>query len=90
MERERSKKSYKYFLLRDEIESMIEGMYENSKAQNVPLDQVFDDYLLPFIQTGYMSEPEYHKVMRTWVTRALELYPDATFSDKVEHIVDSI
>jgi hypothetical protein len=88
--REGAKKSYRYFLLMDEIESMIEGMYYSSKEQNCPIDQVFDDYLLPFIESNYMSESEYDHVMEVWVTRALELYPDATFSSKVDHIVNSI
>lgn len=90
MERNNAKKSYKYFLLKDEIESMTEGMYARSKAQNVPLDQVFDNYLLPLIQSGYINDHEYNKVIRVWVTRSLELYPDATFSTKVDHIVNSI
>ena len=90
MERNNAKKSYKYFLLKDEIESMTEGMYASSKAQNIPLDQVFDNYLLPLIQSGYISDHEYNKVIRVWVTRSLELYPDATFSTKVDHIVNSI
>ena len=90
MERNNAKKSYKYFLLKDEIESMTEGMYASSKAQNIPLDQVFDNYLLPLIQSGYISDHEYNKVIRVWVTRSLELYPDATFSTKVDHIINSI
>ena len=90
MERTNAKKSYKYFLLGDEIESMVEGMYASSKVQNIPLDQVFDNYLIPFIQTRYISKDEYRQVMKAWVTQALNLYPDATFSSKVDHIVNSI
>lgn len=90
MERNSAKKSYKYFLLGDEIESMIEGMYASSQAQNIPLDQVFDSYLVPFIQSGYINKDEYAHVMEVWVTRSLELYPEATFSSKVDHIVNSI
>lgn len=90
MKRHNAKKSYKYFLLGDEIESMVEGMYASSQAQNIPLDQVFDNYLIPFIQSGYISQDEYSHVMKVWVTQALEQYPDATFSNKVDHIVNSI
>ena len=90
IERNNAKKSYKYFLLGDEIESMIEGMYASSQAQNIPLDQVFDSYLIPFIQSGYISKDEYSKVIEAWVTRSLELYPEATFSNKVDHIITSI
>jgi hypothetical protein len=88
--RSSAKKNYKYFLLNDEVESMVEGMYARSKAQNTPLDQIFDSYLLPFIKSKYISEPEYHEVLKVWVTKALELYPDAKFSTRVNHIVNSI
>jgi hypothetical protein len=90
IERDSAKKSYKYFLLKDEIESMTEGMYASSEAQNIPLDQVFDNYLLPLIQSGYINLAEYAHVMDVWVTRSLELYPEATFSAKVSHIINSI
>jgi hypothetical protein len=90
MERTNAKKSYKYFLLGDEIESMVEGMYASSKVQNIPLDQVFDNYLIPFIQTKYISKDEYLQVMKAWVTQALNIYPDAIFSSKVDYIVNSI
>ena len=89
-DREEAKKSYRYFLLNDEIESMIEGMYERSKAENIPLDQVFDNYLNPFIESNYISQKEYDHVMTVWVTRSAELYPDATFSNNVDHIINSI
>jgi hypothetical protein len=88
--REASKKSYKYFLLNDEIESMVEGMYVRSEAQKIPLDQVFDEYLNPFIETGYITQSEYEEVLRTWVTKAVELFPDSNFSHKVDHIINSL
>lgn len=85
-----SKKSYKYFLLPDEIESMVEGMYARSKEQDRFLDDIFNDYLTPFIESGYISQPEYQKVIKTWITRALELYPDAKFSKKANQIISNI
>lgn len=88
--RDSSKKSHRYFLLREEIESMVEGMYVRSKAQNIPLDQVFDEYLQPFIESKYITDSEYHSVMKVWVTRAAELYPDAQFSPNVSSIINSI
>lgn len=88
--REKSKKSHKYFLLPDEIESMIEGMYVRSKEQRLPLDKVFLEYLTPFLKTKYISNSEFQKVMITWITRALELYPDAEFSPSAQKIINSI
>lgn len=89
-EREQAKKNHKYFLLKDEVESMVEGMYARSKQLDVPLDDVFIDYLQPFMITKYISEPEYSEVLSTWVKYALQRYPDAVFSKKVEKIVNSI
>ena len=89
-DREASKKSYKYFLLPDEIESMVEGMYVKSKVQHRDLDEVFNDYLKPFIESKYITMTEYLTVMNAWVTRAIELYPDAKFSEKVSKIINSI
>lgn len=88
-DRNASKKSYRYFLLIDEIESMVEGMYVRSNSQQIPLDQVFDEYLQPFIETGYITSAEYRLVMNAWVKRALALYPDANFSSKVSNIINS-
>jgi len=85
-----AKKSYKYFLLKDEVESMVEGMYARSQYLDTPLDYVFADYLQPFVQSKYMTADEYQIVLETWVKYALERYPDASFSNKVEKIVNSL
>jgi hypothetical protein len=89
-ERDNAKKSYKYFLLRDEIESMIEGMYVRSKYKKVPLDEIFVEYLTPFLRTKYITDDEFQKVMVMWITKALEVYPDANFSISAKKIIDSI
>jgi hypothetical protein len=88
--RNSAKKSYRYFLLPDEIESMVEGMYARSQELNEPLDLIFDDYLQPFIISKYITPHEYSEVMQTWVKYAVERYPDVNFSKKVEKIVNSI
>ena len=89
-ERNGAKKSSKYFLLVDEVESMVEGMWARAKAQGVPLDHIFTDYLAPFVQSKYISSDEYEKVMSVWVKHAASYYPDAQFSSKVRKIIDSI
>ena len=89
-DRDLAKKSYQYFLLPDEIESMVEGMYTRAKAQNTYLDKIFDGYLLPFIESGYINKSEYLEVMHAWIFHALEVYPDSKFSNKVKSIIDSI
>jgi hypothetical protein len=89
-ERNAAKKSHKYFLLRDEIESMVEGMLARSQYLDQPLDYIFDDYLIPFVQSKYITLEEYNEVKTTWIKHALEKHPDAIFSKKVEKIVNSI
>jgi len=88
--RDASKKNYKYFLLPDEIESMVEGMYANAKFSKKPLDQVFHEYLTPFVKTNYITGEQYAKVMETWIKFAIERYPDAIFSKNAEKIINSI
>jgi hypothetical protein len=88
--RNAAKKSHQYFLLIDEVESMVEGMLARSKVLDKPLDYIFDDYLIPFVQSKYITKEEYEEVIKTWVKFALEKHPDANFSKKVEKIVNSI
>lgn len=93
VKRSDSKKSYKYFLLPDEIESMVKGMYIRSKKQGVSIDKIFDKYLVPFLMNGNISDVEYNKVLSTWLTHTLENYPDAKLSledDKIKRIIDQI
>jgi hypothetical protein len=89
-ERDSAKKSYKYFLLADEVESMVEGMYERSKVLDKPLDYIFDDYLIPFVQAKYITQSEYLKVLEAWVKKAIALHPDSNFSNKVKKIINSL
>ena len=88
--RNSSKRSYKYFLLPDEVESMVEGMYANSKFRKVPLDHVFSEYLSPLFNAKYLSKKEYDIVMYAWVKFAIERYPDSLFSSQVDHIINSL
>ena len=88
-DREEAKRNYKYFLLDEEVESMVNGMYARSKYSKIPLDYVFYDYLSAFIKTKYISTEEYSKILKTWVKYAVETYPDANFSKKVESLVTS-
>lgn len=89
-ERNSSKKNYKYFLLKDEVESMVEGFYARSKELNLSLDDVFINYLSPFLISKYITDQELNKVMEVWVKYALEKYPDANFSNKVKKIIFSL
>lgn len=89
-EREMAKKSYKYFLLDDEVESMVTGMHASAIQQNKPLDQVFDDYLRPFVESNYITQDEYATVMQKWVAFAVQNYPNVQFSSRVDNIINNL
>ena len=82
-----------YLVLPEEVESMVEGMYVRSKKQNVPIDKIFDKYLMPFVMSNKLTKEEYIKVLQTWIYCTLENYPDAKLSlddEKIRKIVNSI
>ena len=89
-EREQAKAGHKYFLLKDEVQSMVEGMYERSKYDDVPLDYVFNDYLEAFVRDKYITKEEYADVMETWVKYAAENYPDVKFSTKANKVLNKL
>lgn len=89
-DRKAAKGSYQYFLLPDEIESMVEGMYGKSQEANIPLDKVFFDYLAPLVKSRFMTSGELAKVMQVWVTHAVEVYPNANFSSQVDDIINNL
>ena len=89
-ERKKSKKSNAYFLLPEEIESMVDGMYARSVEENRFLDEVFFEYLRPFVKTDYITAKEFEITMRAWITHAIENYPDVKLSPKADTIIKSI
>jgi hypothetical protein len=89
-DRENAKKTSNYFLLRDEIESYVEGMYTRSKEEGSYLDEIFSNYLKPMVKSKFITTEEYSKVMKAWIIRSAEYYPDANFSPKANQILNSI
>lgn len=88
--RESAKRNYRYFLLPDEIESMVEGFKVSAEEQELPLDQVFSEYLMPFVISKYITKDQYNKVISTWIKYAIERYPNIAFSNKAKNIIDSL
>lgn len=89
-DREAAKAGHQYFLLKDEIQSMVEGMYTRSQHDDVPLDYVFNDYLVAFVKDKYITKEEYADVMETWIKYAAEHYPDAKFSNKANKVLSKL
>jgi hypothetical protein len=92
-DRDGANSSFKYFMLPDEIESMVLGMYERTKVQDIEIDELIDMYLLPFVLDGKLNKSEYTEVFKTWIIHVLENYPDVklnTSDPRVKKIIDSI
>lgn len=81
---------YGYFLLPEEIESMVKGMHIQSKAQNIPIDILFTQHLQPFVDTGFMSQDEMIKIIKKWISHSLKYYPFTKMSNKYQNIIDNI
>lgn len=88
--RKRSEESYEYFLLRDEMEAMIKGFHARSKLENIPLDYMFIDYLQPFVRSKFINKDEYQIVLDSWIRRAVELFPNSSFSQKAQKTINSL
>jgi len=88
--RKKNNKSYSYFLLPEEIESMVYGMNKQSIKQNVPIDELFDKHLDPFVESGFMKDSEKMQVIKKWLHHALKMYPNVSMSNKYSNIIDNI
>jgi len=88
--RKKNGKKHSYFLMPEEIESMVKGMYQQSISQEKPIDQLFDNHLAPFVESGFMTHPEMLEIIRKWIEHTLTYYPNATLSNKYDNIIDNI
>ena len=85
--------SFKYFMLPDEVESIVVGLYTRSKEEGIEIDKLFDKYLIPFVQDNKLTQKEYITIFSEWLKYTLENYPDAELSTSnpiVSKIVNSI
>lgn len=80
-DRKKVSKPSEYFNLIEEIEAMVYGMYNRSKAEGSNLDDLFYKYLTPYINNGNINIGESEKVLNIWISHALENYPDSKFSE---------
>jgi len=71
---------YKYFLLKDEVPAMANGMYRQAKTEKRPLNDVFNEYLDYFIDQKLMTKTERNKVLKTWITFAKKNLPKAQYT----------
>lgn len=88
--RKKNNTSHSYFLLPEEIESMVYGMNKQSIEQGVPIDELFDKHLEPFVESGFMKDSEKMQIIKKWLHHTLKMYPNASMSNKYSNIIDNI
>lgn len=88
--RSSSRTNYKYFLLPEEIESIIYGMNTQSINQNKNIDEIFDEYLDTYVDSKFMNASQKNKIIKNWIKHTLKYYPLAKFSNKYNNIIHNI
>lgn len=87
--RKDSKNSYKYFILPEEIEAMVGGMYRRSKLEDTPLDTIFIDHLKPYLSRKFLNRIQMEAIILIWIKYALENYPGVHFTDKYINFINN-
>lgn len=82
--------AYKYFILRDEIPAMVQGMYKKAKIEKITLDKSFDIYLDYMIDNKVISQKEKIKILKEWFKFAKKNLPTAQYSEKYSNILNKI
>lgn len=65
--RKKANTNYRYFLLKDEIPAMVAGMSRRAKLQNVPIEEIFSEYLQPLLNHNFITNRQYSIVMEAWL-----------------------
>jgi hypothetical protein len=89
-DRKEAQSNYKYFLLPEEIDSMVEDKVLQAKLEMRPVDEIMIEYLAPFLKDGFMTESEMNLVLQHWIKLALEKSPNSNFSSRVNSIINQI
>lgn len=89
-QRSSSKDSYKYFLLDEEVDAFVKGSFFQSQERKVPIDQIFKEYLTPFLKVNFITQDQFNQVINQWITRAVELYPNSKFSDSSNSLISKL
>ena len=56
----------RYYLLKKEIPSMIQGLYAKAKKSKQPFSTVVNDYLDIWVRNGSLSDADKTKIIDTW------------------------
>jgi hypothetical protein len=89
-DRKNAQSNYRYFLLPEEIDSMVDDKIVQAQLENRPVDEIMIEYLTPFLEDGFMTNSELNLVLRAWIELAIQKYPTVNFSSNVDSIINSI
>lgn len=67
-----AKGNYQYFILSDEIPAQVRGLEEESIQTGDSVRTCAINYLTPFLELGFITNPELQKVLSVWEKWAIE------------------
>ena len=65
-QRHARKDTYRYFLLPDEIPSMVSGLLLASKREGIPFLTAVANYLTPFVESGFITVDQFDHISKVW------------------------
>lgn len=61
--------SYRYYILKDEVDANIQGLYVKAKALKIPFQIVIDRYLNNLVDVGTIEEGDKKRIYKVWKKR---------------------
>lgn len=65
-----SKSSYRYFLSSSEIPAQVAGLSLLARKKGISLRQAILNYLRPFVESNFMTDPQLEEVLSVWLNHA--------------------
>lgn len=77
------KRMIEYFLMPEEIEAMVAGMYNRAKKEKRTLDSVFKEYLGYYVSQKFITQDQQNKIIDVWTKLAKSRFPKAQFDNNI-------
>jgi hypothetical protein len=65
-QRHAHKDTYRYFLLPDEIPSMVSGLSLSAKREGIAFSAAVANYLTPFVESGFITVDQFDHISQVW------------------------
>lgn len=82
------KRILEYFLLPEEIEAMVAGMYNRAKKEKRTLDSVFREYLGYYVSEKLITPSQEKQVITKWTEYANKRFPAAQYDTVKESLLE--